>query len=170
MNLAFEDKDSRKDISAMRKAENIHHFAEASDLFEFYYDEKSGGSVVRCFPCFEQHCQSKQHLKSMPPLKAQQKLNPSGNGNLGTGLFYPKDTTNLLIKGNNKTWANKRNNWIDHFTLLGQGSATHKKAMETYRKVQHHESRKMKTATNIFVFHVFNLFTVYAPLSDANLS
>ena len=120
--LAFEDKETRSDVSMMRKAENIHESAEATELFQFFYDESSGTSVVRCLPCFQFHCISKAHLKSMTPLKAQQKLNTSGKGTLGTGVFLSKETSSLLIPGHNGKWHKKKNDWIQHFTLIGVGS------------------------------------------------
>ena len=36
----------------MKKADNIHKFAEASELFDLFYHEKAGTSVVRCIPSF----------------------------------------------------------------------------------------------------------------------
>ena len=97
--LAFEDKDTRKDLSSLKKADNIHKFAETSDLFDFFYDEKAGTSVVRCIPCFELHCQSKAHVRCMPPLKAQQKLNPGGKGTFWHWSVLLKRCHKSLDKG-----------------------------------------------------------------------
>ena len=148
--LAFEDKSLRNDVSKMRKAENIHEMADSSELLEFFYDETAGTSVLRCRACFDYHCITSSHCKSMTPLQAQQKLNLHGNSTLGTGLFQSQAVTKLLIEGHNQTWYTKKNMCINHFVLLGEGSMIHKKAMDEYRKSQQREERRIKTAMNIF--------------------
>ena len=119
--LAFEDKSLRNDVSKMWKAENIHEMAHSSELLEFFYDENAGTSVLRCRACFDYHCITSSHCKSMTPLQAQQKLNLHGNSTLRTGLFQSQAVTKLLIEGHNQTWYTKKNMCINHFVLLGEG-------------------------------------------------
>ena len=124
---------------------------DATDLLEFFYDESSGTGVLRCVPCFQFHCLTKVHCKSMTPLKALQKLKPSnGKGSLATGLFLKQATTRLLIEGHNQSWYRDKKLCIDHLTLIGEGSITHKKAMDEYKKNKCQQSRSVTAATNIF--------------------
>lgn len=49
LQLAFEDNDVRKSVSAMRKAENILELTESPQLLEWFYYK---ATVLRCLPCF----------------------------------------------------------------------------------------------------------------------
>ena len=151
--LAFEDedKDLQKDICAMRKADNINQLVDATDLIEMFYDEFSETAVLRCAPCFKYHCELNGHYKDLTPLKAQQNINSnSSSGSLGTGLFLKQGATRLLLQGHNQIWYRQKNRCIDHLTLIGTGSSTHKKAMDLNRKNQRIQSRTVTAATNIF--------------------
>ena len=147
--IAFEDKELRKVVTAMRGAKNIHELVEANDLLQFFYNDDAGTAILRCSVCFEYHCLNKVHFKGMTPFKAAQKL-CDGPGTLATGLFVSPQVSKLIIEGHNATWSNKKKLCTDHFTLLGKGTSTHWKAMKEYQKVQKHHSREVQAAMNIF--------------------
>lgn len=132
LHLAFEDKDVRRSVSAMRKAENIVELTESTKLLEWFHDESTECAVLRCLPCFELNVAAKPTLVKHKPLKAQQLLNPKSSGTLSSGIFVKKESTRLLIKGHNQTWYRQKCLCIDHMCLIGSGSMTHKKAMVEY--------------------------------------
>ena len=148
--LAFEDNDVRRSVSAMRKAENILELTESTQLLEWFYDEATECAVLQCLPCFELSIAAKPTLAKLTPLKAQQLLNPKSNGTLSSGLFVKKESTKLLIKGHNQTWYRQKCLCIDHMCLIGGGSLTHKKAMVEFNKKLRHNERVTTTTGNIF--------------------
>ena len=150
LQLAFEDKDVQRSVSAMRKAENILELTESTQLLEWFYDESTECAVLRCLPCFELNVAAKPTLAKLTPLKAQQLLNPKSCGTLSSGIFVKKESTRLLIKGQNQTWYRQKCLCIDHMCLIGGGSLTHKKAMVEYNKKLKQNERITTTAGNIF--------------------
>ena len=68
LQLAFEDKDVRRSVSAMRKAENILELTESTQLLEWFYDESTECAVLRCLPCFELNVAAKPTLAKLTPL------------------------------------------------------------------------------------------------------
>ena len=150
LQLAFKDKDVRRSVSAMRKAENILELTESTQLLEWFYDESTECAVLRCLPCFELNVAAKPTLAKLTPLKAQQILSPKSSGTLSSGIFVKKESTRLLIKGHNQTWYRQKCLCIDHMCLIGGGSMTHKKAMVEYNKKLQQNERITTTAGNIF--------------------
>ena len=150
LQLAFEDKDVRRSVSAMRKAENILELTESTQLLEWFYDESTECAVLRCLPCFELNVAAKPTLAKLTPLKAQQILSPKSSGTLSSGIFVKKESTRLLIKGHNQTWYRQKCLCIEHMCLIGGGSMTHKKAMVEYNKKLQQNERITTTAGNIF--------------------
>ena len=150
LQLAFEDNDVRRSVSAMRKAENILELTESTQLLEWFYDEATECAVLQCLPCFELSIAAKPTLAKLTPLKAQQLLNPKSNGTLSSGLFVKKESTTLLIKGHNQTWYRQKCLCIDHMCLIGGGSLTHKKAKVEFNKKLRHNERVTTTTGNIF--------------------
>ena len=87
LQLAFEDKDVRRSVSAMRKAENILELTESTQLLEWFYGKSTECAVLRCLPCFELNVAAKPTLAKLTPLKAQQILSPKSSGTLSSGIF-----------------------------------------------------------------------------------
>ena len=55
LNLHLRIKICKKQKGALRKADNIHHLVDATDLIGMFYDEFSETAVLRCTPCFQYH-------------------------------------------------------------------------------------------------------------------
>ena len=117
LQLAFEDNDVQKSVSAMRKAENILELTESSQLLEWFYDEATECAVLQCLPCFQLQLAGKPTLVQLTPLKAQHLLNPKSSGTVLSGIFV-KESTRLLIKGHNQTWYCQKSLCIDHMCLV----------------------------------------------------
>ena len=145
------DKSTKLALENIKKAENIHDLNLASDgILEFFYNEESGESVVRCNPCYRLHIASKPALSSTTPSQAVRILCKSGNGNLATGLLLNKKTTNMLIEGHNESWYHQKSRFLEHIRLIGEGSSVHKKALEACRKEQ-----KIGAEARGIVEHIF---------------
>ena len=148
--FVFEDCDTRTAVMTMRVAKNIFELVDASELLEFFYDEECEIGVLRCLPCFKLHQAAKPTISSVSPFQAQRVLNPSSNGTLGSGILLKKETTRLLINGQNQTWYRQKKACIDHLCLLGDGSKLHKSSMEMYRREAEITKKKASVASNIF--------------------
>jgi hypothetical protein len=148
--LVFEDDNVRANISVMREAKNIYELTDLSEFVEFFYDEVSGTSVLRCLPCFRLHITAKPNLRRLSAFEAQRLICSSSNGTLGNGLFLDKRTTRQLIEGGNQTWYRQKKSCMDHLCLSGESSKVHKTAMETYQREKEMMKRKASATGNIF--------------------
>ena len=151
--FVFEDCNVRTAVMAMKEARNIFQLVDASELLEFFYDDKSETAILRCLACFKLHLASKPTLNSLTPFQAQRILNSSSmtsNGTLGSGIILKQETTRLLVNGQNQTWYRQKRACIDHLCLLGDGSKLRKNAMEMYRCENKINEKKASAATNIF--------------------
>ena len=148
--LVFEDNDARTAVLAMREAKNIYELTDASELLEFFYDEDCETAVLRCLPCFKVYLAAKPTLSGLTPFQAQRIVNSSSNGTLGTGILLKKETTRLLINGQNQTWYRQKKSCIDHLCLVGDGSKVHKNSMEAYQREMEMTKRKASATSNIF--------------------
>ena len=81
LQLAFEDKDVRRSVSAMGKAENILKLTEFTQLLEWFYDESTECAVLRCLPCFELNVASKPTLAKLTTLKSSANFKPQKQRN-----------------------------------------------------------------------------------------
>ena len=66
--LVFEDDDVRAKILAIREAKNIYESTDKSEFIEFFYDEDSETSILRCLPCFKYHIMTKPTIHHLTPL------------------------------------------------------------------------------------------------------
>ena len=148
--LVFEDDDVRKGVLAMKEAKNILQLAEVSEFLQFFYDEESETAVLRCLPCFKMHLAARPALTDLSPFQAQRIINTSSNGRLATGILLNKETTRLLIEGQNQTWYRQKKNCIDHLCLIGDGSKVHQSAMKAYQRKLEMTKRKTTATSNIF--------------------
>jgi hypothetical protein len=148
--LAFEDDNVRHSIECVRKATNIIELCEATDLIQWFYDEKTESAIILCLPCFEFHTTAKQTLSKLNPFNAEKLLNLKSNGNLSTSIFLDKETSRLLINGHNKTWYRQKFRFIDHLCYVGDGSKLHRKAMEEYTKKKASIKKKSSVCSNLF--------------------
>ena len=155
--LVFEDPETGRQVAAMKKANNINELVEASKPIQWFYDEKSGCAVLRCLPCYELHLKAKPTLADLTPLQAQRILNPRSSGTFATGIFLKKEIASLLIKGHNRTWYREKNMLIDHMCIIGNGSETHKIAMEAYKQALKSNNENATTATHLFKAAIVDL-------------
>ena len=148
--LVFEDDDVRKGALAMKEAKNILQLAEVSEFLQFFYNEESETAVLRCLPCFKMHLAARPALTDLSPFQAQRIINTSSNGRLATGILLNKETTRLLIEGQNQTWYRQKKNCIDHLCLIGDGSKVHQSATKAYQRELEMTKRKTTATSNIF--------------------
>jgi uncharacterized protein YjhX (UPF0386 family) len=148
--LVFKDDNISANISVMREAKNIYELTDLSEFLEFFYDEDSETSVLRCLPCFRLHITAKPNLRRLSPFEAQQLICSSSSGTLCTGLFLDKRTTHQLIEGGNQTWYRQKKSCMDHLCLSDEGSKVHKTAMESYKREKEIMKRKASATSNIF--------------------
>jgi hypothetical protein len=78
---------------------------DATRLLEWFYDEITECAILRCLPCLELHLAARPTLRPLTPFRAQQLLNPTGNGTLSSGIFVNKETSRLFITGHNQVTA-----------------------------------------------------------------
>ena len=65
------DKETKSALENMRNSKDIHDLISASgSLLEFFYDEKSGDSLIRCNPCFKMNVAAKPALSSYTSTEA----------------------------------------------------------------------------------------------------
>ena len=88
-------------------------------------------------------------MSSIIPIKAVRALTKSG-GTLATGIMLNKDITNKMIEGHNDIWYHEKSRLLEHIRLIGEGSSTHKKALEAYRNDQKIQGEIRVIAENIF--------------------
>lgn len=149
--LAFEEEDSvRTSIDSMKKATNIVELCEATDLIQWFHDEKTESAILRCLPCFELHIAAKQTLAKLTPFKAAQLLNSKSNGNLATGILLDKEASRSLINGHNKCWYRQKFHCIDHLCYVGDGSKHHRKAIGEYKTKREIIKKKSTVCSNLF--------------------
>lgn len=117
----------------MKESDNIIQMNDATPLLEWLYDEDTECGVLRCAP-YELHVTAKPTLRSLTPFRANQLLNPKGNGTLSTGIFFNKETSQHLIRGRHHVWYHHKKRCIDHLCLVGSESSKHHKAMDEYMK------------------------------------
>ncbi len=148
--LALEDSDVHKSVTAARSTENIIDLSSATKLLQWFYDEGTECAVLRCFPCFQILLEAKPTLANLTPAQAQSLLNSTSSGTLASGISLKKETTRLLIEGHNRTWYRYKNFCIEHLCLIGKGSTAHKKGMEAYRQWKLCEKEGKMTTSNLF--------------------
>ncbi|CAB4016098.1 Hypothetical predicted protein [Paramuricea clavata] len=122
---------------------------DATPLLKWFYDEDTECGVLRCAPCYELHVAAKPTLRSLTPFRANQLLNPRGNGTLSTGIFLTKKQ---------QVWYHHKRRCIYHLCLVGSESSKHHKAMDEYMK-----KKELKHETTAYR----NLF--YAAIADLKL-
>ena len=91
--LVFEDDNIPANTLTIREAKNIYELTDGSEFIEFFYDEDSETSILRCLPCFKYHIMAKPTIRRLNPFEAQQLICSSSNDNVCTGLFLNKSTT-----------------------------------------------------------------------------
>ena len=148
--LLFEDGDVRTSIVAMREATNVRQLANVSEFLEFFYDEETETSILRCLPCFKLHLAARPTISSLSPFEAHRIINTTSNGTLGSGIIFKKETTRQLIEGHNQVWYREKKSCIDHLCLMGEGSTVHQKAMKAYQQEMKILKKKTSASSNIF--------------------
>ena len=89
--LVYEDDNIRKSILATREATNVRQLANASEFLEFFYDEETETSILRCLHCFKLHLAARPTINSLSPFEAHRIINTTSNGTLGSGIIFKKD-------------------------------------------------------------------------------
>ena len=140
--LVFEDGDARTSIVAMREATNGRQLGNVSEFLEFFYDEETETSILRCLPCFKLHLAARSTISSLSPFEVHRIINTTSNGTLGSGIIFRKETTGSSSKDTTKSG-------IDHLCLMGEGSTVHQKAMKVYQQ----EMKILKKETSAGSYH-----------------
>ena len=148
--LACENTETRDSIIEIKESDNIIQMNDATPLLERFYDEDTECGVLRCAPCYELHVAAKPTLRSLTPFRANQLLNPKGNGTLSTGIFFNKETSQHLIRGRHHVWYHHKRRCIDHLCLVGSESSKHHKAMDEYMKKKEELKRETTACRNLF--------------------
>ena len=85
--LVFEDDNVRANIVAMKEVKNIYKLTDMSEFLEFFYDEDSETSILRCLPCLKYHIMAKPTIRRLTPFEAQQIICSSSNGTFAPDCF-----------------------------------------------------------------------------------
>ena len=118
---------------------------------------------LHCSPCHNLHLASKPTLGKLTPFQASRIINSSGSGTLSSGILLKQETTHQLIEEHNATWYRQKHVLINHPCRIGEGSKTHGKAMEEYKK-EVKLMEKKTTAAKIFFGQQSSIWNLEAQL------
>ena len=150
-NVAFADSETSRMLEAMRASENILNMADACKYLEWFYDEETKDGLMRCKACFFVQETAKPSLRTLGPYQAQKVLSKdSRHGTFATGLLQTPEKSTEMITGKNSYWSRQKFAILEHFTMIGKGSAIHKKALEEYKIHTTNKQREYNTIKNVF--------------------